>query len=69
MGEHNRMMTLHVDVGRVSMAGRYAEIGKTVSPVCSKITTSQLLRKVCFRLPFCEFTLFHISQKPPQASG
>ena len=29
------VMTLHVDVGRVAMAGRYAEIGKTVSPVCS----------------------------------
>ena len=29
MGEHNRVMTLHVDVGRVAMAGRYAEIGKT----------------------------------------
>ena len=25
-------MTLHV-VGRVAMAGRYAEIGKTVSPI------------------------------------
>ena len=50
-------MTLHVDVGRVAMAGRYAEIGKTVSPVCSKFATSQLFRKVCFHLPFCEFTL------------
>ena len=61
-------MTLHVDVGRVAMAGRYAEIGKTVSPVCSKFATSQLIRKMCFNLPFCEFTLFRISQKPPQAS-
>ena len=40
------MMTLHVDVGRVNMAGRYAEIGKTVSPVCSKFATSQLIRKM-----------------------
>ena len=69
MGEHNRVMTLHVDVGRVAMAGRYAEIGKTVSPVCSKFATSQLFRKVCFHLPFCKFTLVRISQKPPQASG
>ena len=38
-------MTLHV-VGRVAMAGRYAEIGKTVSPVCSKFATSQLIRKI-----------------------
>ena len=60
-------MTLHVDVGRVAMASRYVEIGKIVSPVCSKFATSQLFQKVCFHLPFCEFT--QIFQKPPQASG
>ena len=37
------MMTLHVDVGRVAMAGRYAEIGKTVSvfKVCYVTADSQ----------------------------
>ena len=35
-------MTLHVDVGRVAMAGRYAEIGKTVLCVQSS------LRRSCF---------------------
>ena len=62
MGEHNRVMTLHVDVGRVAMAGRYAEIGKTVSPVCSKFATSQLFRKVCFHLPFSKFLKNHFKR-------
>ena len=62
MGEHNRVRTLHVDVGRVAMAGRYAEIGKTVCPVCSKFATSQLFRKVCFHLPFSKFLKNHLKR-------
>ena len=41
------MMTLHVDVGRVAMAVRYAEIGKTVSPV-----VQSSLRHSCFEKRF-----------------
>ena len=51
-----------VDVGRVAMAGRYAEIEKMFA-------MSQLFRKMCFHLPFCAFNLFRINPKPPQASG
>ena len=51
-------MTLHVDVGRVAMAGRYAEIGESVSPVCSKFAMSQLIHKMCFHLPFANLLCF-----------
>ena len=39
------MMTLHIDVGRVAMAGRYAEIGKTVAKCDSEnVFPSPILR-------------------------
>ena len=53
MGEHNRVLTLHVDVGRVAMAGRYAEIGKTVmlrtSILCEPTRISDLTPRPHFK--------------------
>ena len=43
MGEHNSVMTLNVDFGRVAMAGQYAEIGKT-----SVLCVQSSLRHSCF---------------------
>ena len=51
------------------LAGLCGNRKDVVSPVCSMFATPQLFRKVCIHIQFCAFTLFCISQKPPQASG
>ena len=50
---------LLVDVGRVAIAGPYAEIGRTLSVL--RVQCS--LRHSCIHLPFCAFySLFHFSK-------
>ena len=61
------ILTLQVDVGRVAMAGRYAEIGKTLSVIC--VQCSQ--RHSCFEKCVSISKVTHLLSfaKPPQASG
>ena len=57
------ILTLQVHVGRVAMAGRYAEIGKTCQSCVFKVRYVTAVSKSVFPSPFLQiYSLSHFSK-------